>query len=121
ERVFIPPTTPAENEGSRVINQPEAADRVHMGGATGIATPPRRGPVRSRRLLRLAGDDRLVQEIQRGSDAAFEVVFERHSAALLAFCRHMLGSPEEAEDALQSTFSAAYRDLRRPLDRELVL
>ena len=77
--------------------------------------------MRSRRLLRLAGDDRLVREIQRGSDAAFEVVFERHSAALLAFCRHMLGSPEEAEDALQSTFSAAYRDLRRPRDRELVL
>jgi RNA polymerase sigma factor (sigma-70 family) len=93
-----------------------------MGGATGIATSPHRGAVlRSRRLLRLAGDDRLVRQVQQGSEAAFEVVFERYSASILAFCRHMLGSPQEAEDALQVTFSAAYRDLQRRPEREITL
>jgi RNA polymerase sigma factor (sigma-70 family) len=93
-----------------------------MGGATGIATSPHRGAVlRSRRLLRLAGDDRLVRQVQQGSEAAFEVVFERYSASILAFCRHMLGSPQEAEDALQVTFGAAYRDLQRRPEREITL
>ena len=75
----------------------------------------------SRRLLRLAGDDRLIAQIRRGNEAAFEVAFERHSPGILAFCRHMLGSPEEAEDAVQHTFAAAYRDLGGGGEREIAL
>jgi RNA polymerase sigma factor (sigma-70 family) len=78
-------------------------------------------PLRSRRLLALAGDGRLVEQVRRGNEAAFEVVFERHAPAILAFCRHMLGTREEAEDAVQHTFAAAYRDLQRGGDREIVL
>jgi RNA polymerase sigma factor (sigma-70 family) len=73
-----------------------------------------------RRLLALAGDDRLVEQIRRGNEAAFEVAFERHSAAILSFCRHMLGSRDEAEDAVQHTFAAAYRKLVED-DREIRL
>jgi RNA polymerase sigma factor (sigma-70 family) len=62
-------------------------------------------------LLRLASDDRLVDHVRGGSETAFEAVFDRHHRGILAFCRHMLGSAEEAEDALQHTFLAAYRDL----------
>jgi RNA polymerase sigma factor (sigma-70 family) len=97
------------------------ADSVHMGSAAGIDIPPRAGLRPSRRLLRLAGDDRLVQQIQRGSEAAFEVAFERHAPAILGFCRHMLGSVEEAEDAVQHTFAAAFSDLQRGADREIAL
>ena len=43
------------------------------------------------------------------------------ASGILAFCRHMLGSREEAEDAVQHTFAAAYRDLQRGGDREIVL
>jgi RNA polymerase sigma factor (sigma-70 family) len=72
------------------------------------------------RLLRLAGDDGLVRAVRGGSDPAFEVLYERHHRSLLAFCRHMLGSREEAEDAVQSTFLAAYHELRcddsRPIE-----
>jgi RNA polymerase sigma factor (sigma-70 family) len=78
-------------------------------------------PLRSRRVLALAGDARLVDQVRRGNDAAFEVLFERHAAAILGFCRHMLGSPEEAEDAVQYTFAAAYGDLQRGGDREIAL
>jgi RNA polymerase sigma factor (sigma-70 family) len=79
------------------------------------------GPLGSRRVLRLAGDERLVEQIRSGNEAAFEVVFERHAPALLAFCRHMLDSPDEAEDAVQHTFGAAYRDLERDREREIAL
>src|SRR4051794_10949562 len=64
-----------------------------------------------KRLLALAGDERLVEQIRRGNEAAFAVVFERHSGPILSFCRHMLGSREEAEDAVQHTFAAAYSSL----------
>ena len=64
-------------------------------------------------LLRLASDQRLVEHVGAGSERAFEVLFDRHHRAVLAFCRHMLGSREEAEDVVQLTFLAAYRDLGR--------
>jgi len=69
------------------------------------------GGLRSKRLLALARDAQLVEQIRRGNEVAFEVAFERHGAGILGFCRHMLGSREEAEDAVQHTFMAAYREL----------
>jgi RNA polymerase sigma factor (sigma-70 family) len=102
------------------MREPQRADSVLMGDAAHVDLHAPRAALRSRRLLRLAGDDRLVAQIRRGNDAAFEVVFERHGPAILGFCRHMLGSPEEAEDAVQHTFAAAYRDLQRD-EREIAL
>lgn len=80
-----------------------------------------RPTVQSRRLLALAADERLVELVRRGNEAAFEVVFERYAASLLAFCRHMLSSREEAEDAVQLTFATAHRDLLRRSDRVVAL
>ena len=62
-------------------------------------------------LLRLASDERLVELLRGGSEAAFEALYARHHRGVLSFCRHMLGSAEEAEDAVQHTFLAAYRDI----------
>lgn len=73
-----------------------------------------RAPARLRqpaRLLRLASDERLVASLRAGDERAFEVLYDRHYRAILGFCRHMLGSREEAEDAVQHTFLGAYRDL----------
>ena len=75
---------------------------------------------RSRRLLAALGDDRLVDQIRRGNEAAFEVVYDRHHRGILSFCRHMLGSRDEAEDAVQQTFASAYTDLQSN-DREIRL
>ena len=65
----------------------------------------------SRKLLAAFGDDRLVTQLRRGNEAAFEVLYNRHHAAVLSYCRHMLGSRDEAEDALQQTFVSAHADL----------
>ncbi|MGB8879167.1 MAG: sigma-70 family RNA polymerase sigma factor, partial [Solirubrobacteraceae bacterium] len=70
-------------------------------------------------LLRLQSDERLVSLIRRGSTAAFEVLVARYNARLLAFCRHLLGSREDAEDVLQEVFSAAFNailDDDRPIN-----
>jgi RNA polymerase sigma factor (sigma-70 family) len=63
-------------------------------------------------LLRLQSDERLIALIRSGNDAAFDVLFERYRSRLLAFCRHMLGSKEDAEDVLQEVFAASYNAMR---------
>ena len=73
-----------------------------------------------RRLLAIATDDRLVEELRRGNEAALEVAYDRHGGRLLSFCRHMLGSLEEAEEAVQHTFAAAWSNLQGD-DREVRL
>src|SRR6204780_4793914 len=62
-------------------------------------------------LLRLQSDERLVMLTRKGNQAAFEVLIGRYETRLLAFCRHMLGSREDAEDVLQEVFSAAFNAL----------
>src|SRR5829696_5640340 len=99
--------------------EPSSVDCVPMGDALTTRMPGRR--FGSKRLLALAGDERIVEQIRRGIELAFEIAFERHGAGILAFCRHMLGSREEAEDAVQHTFAAAFRDLERDSDRKIAL
>jgi len=59
-------------------------------------------------LLRLQSDERLIALVRRGNHGAFEALVSRYQARLLAFCRHMLGSREDAEDVLQEVFAAAF-------------
>ncbi|MEA2386286.1 MAG: hypothetical protein QOJ22_460 [Thermoleophilaceae bacterium] len=81
----------------------EAHSLVPSGG---VLTIPR-----SRKLLAAFGDERLVQQLRRGNEVAFEVLYDRHYAAVLSYCRHMLGSRDEAEDALQQAFISAHADI----------
>jgi RNA polymerase sigma factor (sigma-70 family) len=66
---------------------------------------------RPAKLLCLASDERLVALVRAGDEGAFEALYDRHHVAILGFSRHMLGTREEAEDAVQHTFLAAFRDL----------
>jgi len=61
--------------------------------------------------LRLQGDEKLVALIRKGNANAFETLVQRYQPRLLAFCRHMLGSKEDAEDVLQEVFAASYNAL----------
>jgi RNA polymerase sigma factor (sigma-70 family) len=72
---------------------------------TNAATPALRGPTP---LLRLQSDERLIALTRRGQHAAFEALCARYQSRLLSFCRHMLGSREDAEDVLQEVFTAAF-------------
>ena len=59
-------------------------------------------------LLRLQGDEKLIALVRRGHHGAFEALVQRYQPRLLAFCRHMLGSQEDAEDVLQEVFAASF-------------
>jgi RNA polymerase sigma factor (sigma-70 family) len=61
-------------------------------------------------LLRL-DDRKLAARVGAGDEAAFATLYQRHNAALLSFCRHMVGNREDGEDALQQTFLRAHRAL----------
>jgi RNA polymerase sigma factor (sigma-70 family) len=70
-------------------------------------------------LLRLRSDEQLVALTRRGHQGAFEMLVQRYQSRLLAFCRHMLGSKEDAEDVLQEVFAASYNALmadQRPIN-----
>jgi RNA polymerase sigma factor (sigma-70 family) len=70
-------------------------------------------------LLRLQSDERLVSLTRKGNSGAFEALVQRYESRLLAFCRHMLGSREDAEDVLQEVFAASYNAMladERPIN-----
>src|SRR5580692_10050675 len=74
------------------------------------ANPP--GPAaRGRRLRASAPDEVLVRRARTGDERSFEAIFKRHHAPLLSYCRHMLGSRDEGEDALQQAFVKAHQAL----------
>src|SRR5947209_8842691 len=72
----------------------------HAGGLPAIAG---RSP-----LLRLQSDERLISLIRKGHHGAFAALVQPYQTLLLSFCRHMLGSTEDAEDVLQEVFAAAF-------------
>ncbi len=78
----------------------EASTLTHQSTMPGL-----RGPSA---LLRLQSDERLIALTRRGQPAAFETLCARYQSRLLAFCRHMLNSREDAEDVLQEVFAAAF-------------
>jgi RNA polymerase sigma factor (sigma-70 family) len=59
-------------------------------------------------LLRLQSDERLIAFLRKGNNAAFEVLMARYESRLMSFCRHLLGSREDAEDVLQEVMTAAF-------------
>jgi len=61
---------------------------------------------------------RVERPVAPGADAAGDL-YERYSAQIFGYCLHQLGSREEAEDAVQTTFMNAFRGLSRGIVPEL--
>jgi RNA polymerase sigma factor (sigma-70 family) len=49
--------------------------------------------------------------VRQGDAAAFEVLYDRYHLRILSFCRHMLGSQPDGEDATQHAFVALHRHI----------
>jgi RNA polymerase sigma-70 factor (ECF subfamily) len=57
-----------------------------------------------------AADLELTQRVVAGDEAAATEVFQQLSGEMYGFARKMLGNPEQAEDALQETMLAVFRN-----------
>lgn len=65
-----------------------------------------------------ASDSAIVRRVLDGDTEAFAVLVARHHAACVRLATHVLGTREDAEDAVQETFLRAYRHLGRYEERE---
>ncbi len=64
---------------------------------------------RGRNLVKQSlDDDRLMERVAEGEEAAFAVLVTRWEDPVFAFLLHMLGNREEAEDLAQDTFLRLY-------------
>ena len=67
----------------------------------------------------MRSDAALAERFALGDEAAFDVIYERHRPVVLAVCMGVLGTPPDAEDATQETFSALAVALRTRPPAEL--
>jgi RNA polymerase sigma-70 factor, ECF subfamily len=63
----------------------------------------------SARRYALDPDVRLMLEVRNGNAAAFEELVLRYQGRLQTVLRHLVGSPEQAEDLAQEVFLRVYR------------
>src|SRR6185437_500584 len=72
-----------------------------------------RGPSGPGLPLALGGEERLALLAGEGNERAFTALYERYHQPLYRYCRSLVRSEVDAQDALQSTFTAALGALRR--------
>ncbi len=89
--------------------------------ASALSSPKASSPALLGRspLLRLQSDEKLITLVRRGHPGAFDALVQRYQSRLHSFCRHMLGSTEDAEDVLQEVFASAYNAIcadNRPIN-----
>src|SRR5213595_888276 len=60
---------------------------------------------------RLLSDERLTRRAVGGDERAFAAIFRRYHQSLYRFCLAIVGSPEDAQDALQNTMMKVLRAL----------
>jgi RNA polymerase sigma-70 factor (ECF subfamily) len=59
--------------------------------------------------LRSLADEDVMQLVRRGDARAFEVIYERHSAAAFSLAYRMMGTRSGAEDVTQDAFLSLWR------------
>jgi RNA polymerase sigma-70 factor (ECF subfamily) len=76
------------------------------------AFPPFRAADPYNRATAMVDDRTLMTRIARGDEQSFNDLVGRHSGRLLGVARRLLGSPADAEDAVQRAFMRCYTGAR---------
>jgi RNA polymerase sigma factor (sigma-70 family) len=58
-------------------------------------------------------DEALVERVRRGDNRAFEELYRRHSRVAVSVARKIVGSPQDAEDAVSEAFTNLLSAFRR--------
>jgi RNA polymerase sigma factor (sigma-70 family) len=107
----LPGASRAHGERFAVATEVDASlDGQAIAGTT-VGQEVRRWPARAGLLAR-ASDEMLAREVRLGNNAAFQVIYERYGGGVRSMCRHLLRSPEDAEDAVQQSMASAWSYLR---------
>src|ERR1700731_436366 len=61
----------------------------------------------------LLTDERLARHVGQGDDRAFSALYSRYHQQLYRYCHSIVRHEADAQDVLQSTFTAALGALRR--------
>lgn len=70
-------------------------------------------PIGLRAPLDEASEAALIERLRAGDDAAYETLVRAYGGPMLAVARRLLGSDEDAGDALQEAFTSAFRAIGR--------
>jgi RNA polymerase sigma factor (sigma-70 family) len=81
---------------------------LENGASSGRSPLGRRSAERSLPVCGSRSDEQLVALVREGQHSAFDVLVARYQPRLLWFCWRILRSKEDAEDALQDVFVAAF-------------
>ena len=58
-------------------------------------------------------DKKLIKQIAKGNEQAFEMLYQRHSKKLFGYAYHILKNKQTAEDVLQETFLTIWQKSNR--------
>ncbi len=58
-------------------------------------------------------DKKLIKQIAKGNEQAFEMLYQRHSKKLFGYAYHILKNKQTAEDVLQETFLTIWQKANR--------
>jgi RNA polymerase sigma factor (sigma-70 family) len=89
-------------------DMPTAQANVTLEEGRGALDRRRPDGLSTARALGSRSDEELVAALRRGEQSAFDTLAARYEKRLLFFCRQILRSKEDAEDALQDVFAAAF-------------
>lgn len=66
----------------------------------------------------LAGEQQLLQQIAKGDESAFKVIFETYRARVLTFVVNFIHSTADAEEIVQDTFLNLWQNKEKLIDVE---